>query len=265
MKIIIFTYDRYDSITTSEYFKEHEHIVLCHSEKMKSKYLEHGRIYGKLISTEEPKGLANNRNYAVSLMKEGEWAMFISDDLENVYKYKHLETAKYDVIPEEIDPNKSFNDTISAEQLIEISKQEIKYWESKNIYLSGYASNENGFFLKKKKRDWSLVDGRCILVKKSNLKFDKNTQLVDDYSFTALNMKHFGKVNINQWVIPKCRRYTKGAYGSIEQRMDQKLRECKYLVETYPDLIRYADKTNHVKGSHIKFRYNKNPMQKTLF
>ena len=265
MKIIIFTYDRYDSITTSEYFKEHAHIVLCHSEKMKSKYLEHGRIYGKLISTEEPKGLANNRNYALSLMKEGEWAMFISDDLENVYKYKHLETAKYDVIPEEIDPNKSFNDTISAEQLIEISKQEIKYCESKNIYLSGYASNENGFFLKKKKRDWSLVDGRCILVKKSNLKFDKNTQLVDDYSFTALNMKHFGKVNINQWVIPKCRRYTKGAYGSIEQRMDQKLRECKYLVEKYPDLIRYADKPNHIKGSHIKFRYNKNPMQKTLF
>ena len=40
----------------------------------------------------------------------------------------------------------------------------------------------------------------------------QNTQLIDDYSFTALNMKHFGSVNINQWVIPKCKRYTKGAH-----------------------------------------------------
>ena len=210
-------------------------------------------------------GTSNNRNYALSLMKEGEWAMFISDDLENVYKYKHLDEADYEIIPEEIDPNKSFNETITAKKLIEISKKEIEYCEKNNIYLSGFASNENGFFLKKKRRNWSLVDGRCVLVKKSKLKYDTNTQLIDDYSFTALNMKHFGKVNINQWVIPKCKRYTKGAYGSIEERMEQKLRECKYLVETYPDLIRYADKTNHVKGSHIKFRYNKNPMQKTIF
>ena len=265
MKIIIFTYDRYDSITTSEYFKNHEHIVLCHDKNMKRKYLEHGRVYGELIATNEPKGLATNRKYALSLMEEGEWAMFISDDLINVYRYKYYNQASYDVIPESIDANKSFNETIDSDTLLKISQEEINYCEGNNIYLSGYASNENGFFLKKKKRNWSLVDGRCILVKKSNLQFDENTQLVDDYSFTALNLSTFGKVNINQWVIPKCKRYTKGAYGSIEKRMNQKLKECKYLVEKYPDLIRYADKPNHVKGSHIKFRFNKNPMQKSLF
>lgn len=265
MKIIIFTYDRYDSITTSEFFKNHEHLILCHTEEMKKKYIEHKRLYGEIIANGQPKGTSNNRNYALSLMEEGEWALFISDDLVNVYKYKHLETADYELIPENIDANKAFNETITARELIEISEQEIHYCEENNIYLSGYASNENGFFLKKKRRNWSLVDGRCVLVKKSHLKYDTNTQLIDDYSFTALNMKYFGKVNINQWIIPKCKRYTKGAYGSIEERMAQKLKECKYLVTTYPDLIRYADKAGHVEGSHIKFRYNKNPLQKTLF
>tara|TARA_R110002167_G_scaffold117312_2_gene293215 strand:+ start:1348 stop:2145 length:798 start_codon:yes stop_codon:yes gene_type:complete len=265
MKIIVFTYDRPDSITTSEYFKNHDHVVLCHEGDMKKQYEKGGRVYGKLIATQQPKGLANNRNYALSLIEEGEWVMFVSDDLENVYRYKHYNEADYGVIPEEIDPNKSFNETINSDSLLKVCKEEIEYCEKNNIYLSGFASNENGFFLKKKKRNWSLVDGRCILVKKTKLKFDKNTQLVDDYSFTALNLQNYGKVNINQWVIPKCKRYTKGAYGSIEKRMNQKLKECKYLVETYPDLIRYADKPNHAKGSHIKFRYNKNPMQKSLF
>ena len=126
MKIIIFTYDRYDSITTSEYFKEHEHIILCHTEDMKKKYIEHKRLYGEIIANNQPKGTSNNRNYALSLMEEGEWALFISDDLVNVYKYKHLETADYELIPENIDANKAFNKTITAKKLIEISKQEIK-------------------------------------------------------------------------------------------------------------------------------------------
>ena len=39
MKIFIFTYDRYDSITTSEYFKNHDHLILCHTEEMKKKYM----------------------------------------------------------------------------------------------------------------------------------------------------------------------------------------------------------------------------------
>ena len=56
---------------------------------MRGKYLESGRIYGDLIATKEQKGLANNRNYALSLMEKGEWALFFVDDLINIYEYEH--------------------------------------------------------------------------------------------------------------------------------------------------------------------------------
>ena len=39
MKIIIFTYDRFDTITTSRYFKNVEHTVLCHSDDDKQRFI----------------------------------------------------------------------------------------------------------------------------------------------------------------------------------------------------------------------------------
>ena len=74
---------------------------------------------------------------------------------------------------------------------------------------------------------WSLVDGRCWLVKKTKLRQDKNVNCIEDYHFTALNLKTFGGVVVNNWVLTDCVRYGAGSYGSLKKRMPQKIKESK--------------------------------------
>ena len=265
MKIFIFTYDRYDSITTSEYFKNNDHIILCHDEESKQKYLEHNRIYGDIIATKEPKGLANNRNYALNMMEKGEWALFFVDDLIQINEYNYYDEADYEDIPDTIDPNKSFNKKIDSKNFIKRCETEIQKCEKDGAFLSGFASNENGYFLKRKYKYKNHVDGRAWLVKKDVLSFDTNTQLIDDYSFTALNLFYYGKVNVNQWIIPKCKRYTEGGYGSVRKRLKQKMEECAYLVNKYPNIVHYANKKNQEEYSHVVIRYKKLSNQMSMF
>ena len=72
MKIIIFTYDRFDTITTSRYFKGMKHTVLCHTNQQKQKFINAGNIYGDIIATNQPKGLSNNRNFALDMLNDDE-------------------------------------------------------------------------------------------------------------------------------------------------------------------------------------------------
>ena len=92
---------------------------------------------------------------------------------------------------------------------------------------------------------------------KHEISCDTNKQLADDLSFTLKNLKHYGKVLLDQWLIPKCKRYSRGAYGTKDQRMEQRIRECEYLVETYPDLAFFYDKPGWPEHSHIRIRYKK--------
>ena len=104
-----------------------------------------------------------------------------------------------------------------------------------------------------------MADGRAWVVRKTKLRFDENVQLIDDLCWTALNIKHFGITVVNQWVLPDCKRYTSGSFGSKEQRMPQKLKEASYLVETYPELISFRKKAGWPEGSHVVLRPQKKP------
>jgi hypothetical protein len=81
-----------------------------------------------------------------------------------------------------------------------------------------------------------------------------------------LNLKTFGGVVNNNWVLPLCERYKAGGYGTLEERLEQKKRDCAYLVEHYPDLVCYADKVGQEELSHVKIRQKKIDInQTTLF
>ena len=69
MKIFIFTYDRYDTLSTPAFFEKEgiDHTILCHSEEAKEKFIQGGLVSpDRIIATLEPKGLANNRNWATN-------------------------------------------------------------------------------------------------------------------------------------------------------------------------------------------------------
>ena len=271
MKIIIFTYDRYDTITTSKYFAGIKHTILCHSEEAKQKYLKAGNIYGDIISSNRGGGLSNNRNYALDLLEDGEWALFMVDDLINVSLLDTYFIEQNNKLNIDFDNQgtyrKKFKFNCDAHRFLNVCNDTIKHAEEKNYNLCGFSLTNNPTWRGKKYTYRSLADGRCWLVKKSDLKQDINVNCIEDYAFTALNLKKFGGIVINNWLLPECKRYGEGGYGSIEKRMKQKIKECKYLTETYPEYLAYAPKKGLPENAHIRVRQLKtiNIKQQSLF
>lgn len=261
MKIFIFTWDRYDTIRTPRFFDTENinYSLLVHSEEQAAKFIQHNLINpNNIIVTNKPKGLAYNRNFALDCMQMDEWALFFVDDLISIKELINYDTQPTEDLGITIANaplySKHFKKQINATTFLSRCKESINKAEEDNLKLVGFAGFTNHLFLTKKWKYNSVADGRCWLVKKTSLRFDENVQLIDDVCFTALNMKHFNGVLINQWIIPDCERYTAGAFGSIEQRLPQKISECKYLVDTYPEFIKYADKKGWPTGSHVTIK-----------
>jgi hypothetical protein len=268
IKVFVFTYDRYDSITTTKLLDAENinHITLCHSEEAKQKFIDAGRVTPEtIVVTGRPKGLANNRNAALDMMQTGEWAVFLVDDYQQGYEfnqydgYEHLDLdgAANSFV------NKAFKREITIGKLIERGVKNIPLAELIGAKLIGYALHENPFFLKEKYKTYCLADGRAWLVKKTHMRFDENVQLIDDTCWTAKNLQTFGRVLVDNWVIPKCKRYTKGAYGTMEERMPQKIKEARYLCEMYGDVVRYAQKAGWPPNSHVQIKTNNNALKIT--
>lgn len=262
MKIFIFTYDRYDTLSTPNFFAGVDHTILCHSLEAKEKFIQGGLVSpNRIVATLEPKGLANNRNWALDQMETDEWALFMVDDLKYILEYQNYENEKkerLDITIENIkEHSQDFKKKINATKFLERCEECIKKADEQNIKLVGFGGFTNPLFLKNKWKYSSLADGRAWLIKKSELRFDLNAQMVDDVSFSAINIRTYGLL-INQWIIPDCKRYTSGGFGSKELRMEQRIKECKYLVDNYNGLIYYADKTGWPAGSHVRIKYDRN-------
>lgn len=257
MKVFVFTYDRYDSITTSPMLEAEgiPHTVLCHTEEQKQSFIEHGRVKPeRLIATGNPRGLAYNRNYALDMMEEGEWAMFLVDDLKTVTELNNYDRATNPLpinTSNQATYKQRFQTPLTMTRFMERAHQLAAVCERNKCNLGGWAGIDNPIFRAQKYKVNVLADGRAWIVRKTPLRFDENANLIDDLCWTALNIKHFGIVIVDQWILPDCRRYTQGAFGSKEQRMEQKLREAAYLVKTYPSLITFKQKAGWPEGSHV--------------
>ena len=268
-KVFVFAYNRYESMTTSMMLEADgvDHTVLCHLPSDAEKFVEGGRVFPeRLLVTGQPKGLANNRNYALDLMEEGEWALFLVDDLIQCYELDDYDTETREELPMTFENQnlyrKKFKKRISTADLLKRAEQTIPKLEEMNCALLGWAGFENPMF---RKKHWGiniLADGRAWLVKKTHLRFDLEAQLIDDLCWTAKNIQEFGVVLVDRWILPDAKRYTSGGFGGQSERMEQKLREAAYLVKTYPDLITYRSKKGWQEGSHVALRNSLNRSKK---
>jgi hypothetical protein len=271
MKTFIFAYDRFKTMTTSEYFKDVEHKILCYTEEDKQKFIDGGRCFGEIINTNRPKGLTQNRNYALEQMELGEWSVFLVDDLISISMLDDYWLNKQNSIPVSFENQKEyrtkFSNKITANEFLKIVEESIQHAEQKGFNLIGFSLTDNPMFRKNKYSYKGLADGRCWAVKKTHLKFDLNSNMMEDYCFNALNHREFGGKVVNNWCLFNCERYAKGGYGTLEQRMEGKIKEAKYLTENYPGFIEYSEKSGQPKFSHIKLKNfkKKDPNQQSLF
>lgn len=259
MKVFTFFYNRFDSATTSIALAENgiEHYVLVHSEEDSKKFAEGQTIKGKEIITGNGKGLAYQRNTALSMMEEGEWAAFMCDDFQQVYSFpKQFIFSKTNSIDVTTENQNSYRikkqKNMSLKEMFSMFPKLIEIAETNNIHLIGFALHDNPRNLRKKFTTRGLADGRFWLVKKSSYSFDVNAQMIDDVCWTAENLIRHGNVLVLNWCIPYFSRYTAGGYGSTEARKQRRMKECAYLVKKYSPLIRYAEKSGWDTGTHIR-------------
>lgn len=241
--------------------------VWCHTLEAESKFGDAGRVdCSKLHVSNVSKGLANNRNAYLETLTEGEWCLMLVDDFMYATELDTYDTQPSPIIIDRVNTtkwNRKFRTKITMKKLIQRAEELCQRCDEYGISLGGFAGNDNSMFRRTRWRNDILADGRAIVVKKSHLRFDKNTQMVDDISFTALNIKAGGGTLVNQWVLPYCKRYTAGSYGSRTERMTQRMAECFYLKTKYPGLVIYAKKPGWPYGSHVRIMNAKNnPLQK---
>lgn len=260
-KVFVFAHNRYDTMTTS-LMLEHDgvdHTVLVANVGRAEKFVAGNRVFPeRLHITNLPDGLAYARNAALDLMEEGEWALFLVDDLKQV-----TELDTYDQEPSEsLDINwanlreyrHKFSKKISTKDLLDRALASVPHMESIDCNLLGWAGFDQPMYRRNKWGYNILADGRAWLVRKTHLRFDENAQIIDDLCFTAQNIQEFGVVAVDRWILPDFQRYTAGGLGLITERLAAKMKEAAYLVETYPDLIQFREKKGWPTGSHVALR-----------
>lgn len=266
MKVFTFFYDRFDRATTSNALHNNfiEHFVLVHSaEDLKKFKSGNNVIHGKEIITNNPKGLAHQRNSALEMMDDGEWAVFMSDDFIKVKSYPKefilSKTNKMDITYEnqtKFDIRKQKD--MSLKEMFSMFPKLIDIAEANNVHLIGFSGYDNPRVLRNKFTTRGIADGRFWLVKKSTYNFDIRAQMIDDYYWTAENLVRHGNVLVLNWCLPDFSRYTAGGYGSEEQRKKEKKKACSFLVDRYNPLLNYADKAGYEKNGHIKLNASNN-------
>lgn len=262
MRVFVFAYDRFESMTTSRLLGDDDvdHVVLCHGPDDRQRFLEAGTIgeSGEIVSTGEPRGLARQRNAALEMMADGEWALFLVDDLFRLTELDTYDTEGGEVLPIDVNTvsrwNPRFKKPISPSTFVDRGRQGARYCDLVGSHLLGWASSGNPLFRRKKWAQRVFADGRAWMVRKSDLRFDLNVETIDDYYWTAANIERFGTTVVNQWILPEARRYTSGGYGSRDARMDQKIEDCRYLVDRFPGLVQYRAKKGWPDGSHVVIR-----------
>jgi hypothetical protein len=262
MRTFVFTYNRFDTLTTPSVWEAEglDHIVLCHDDEARDRFVEAGRVNpDRLVATGEPKGLANNRNAALEMMETDEWALFMVDDLKSLSEVADYDTRPQRALGIDMDNQREFprsmmQSPISATQFVERAHELARVCDAMDSRLGGFCGIANPIFRDRHWRFNVLADGRAWVVKKSSLRFDTGAQMIDDVCWNAQNIQRFGVVVVNQWVLPDCERYTAGSFGSIDERMEQKLREAAHLTSTYPGLITTKRKAGWPDGSHVVLR-----------
>lgn len=223
-------YDRFESATTSKMLNK-EHIVLCHNNKIKFSCVGKN---GLIIETNQPKGIQNNFNYGLSMLKSNEWGIFLSDDLIDAKKLENNKFINCDV-------------DFVLNELISI----LPKCDSMGVKLVGLNSTGNPFYAKNKYSKYGLVDGRCFAIKKTEFTFHKNISTIPDYYASAYHLKKYGGNLILNYCFLNFERYQKGGLGTVNDRINDKLKDIQLMINLFPNNVKLKNKPNEPKGSHI--------------
>lgn len=260
MKIFINSYGRADLITTPALLDASgiPYTVVLHSLEEAENYNNAG-LLGKanVVIANQSVGLVNMRNWILeNLVDDDEWYLLLDD---NIKKFTSVSDTFYHAEELPVKKEKRFKEIFecetSATQFMTICEETIAKAEWTGAKLAGFASNVNFYFREKKWREVGYVIGKTQLIKKTDLRYDLNVKMTDDYLWTAQNLVRFGRVLINNYAVGIKKHYMVGGIGPYESRLKYKLPEVEYLMRRFPGLFRFKIKKNHNPKSEILLNF----------
>ena len=229
-KIFLMYYDRYDDATTSQML-DINHTVLCHSNADKFNCIGNRAT---LVQTNEPKGIQNNFNYALRTLKDGDWAIFMSDDCVGAKILHENKFIKCSVQQ-------------SLDELINI----LPIADKMNVKLVGMNATGNAFYAKKKYSKYGLIDGRCFAIKKTDFEYHPYISTIPDYYATAYHLKKYNGNLILNYTYVDFKRYSPGGLQSADERLPDKINDIKTMLSVFPNNVQIKQKPGQPKNSHI--------------
>lgn len=265
MKTFVFAYNRYETMTTSSMLAAEgiEHYVMVHSEADKEKFIAGGTIKGDaahVVVTGNPKGLTRQRNAALDMLEEGEWAVFMNDDLKRITMFRDYETYpgdKIQITPANIRQiDQAFKTPTTCRKLFELMETRIRESaEREGARLVGFVPHTNTKFRGNRVTKQGLVDGRLWLFKNERgTRFDERVNVLEDHDFTAYHLCRYGRVHVENWILPEFGRMTAGGFGTIGERAQQLREEAAYLIKKWDTMFAYKDKKGYPPKTQLQFK-----------
>jgi hypothetical protein len=250
MKVIIPSKGRPDIISTHLLFKDYLIVVPTNEveDYKKNKTIDPSKI----IASDAESGIANARNWILeNLIEEGEWFVF-SDDNQKYFTAVDEENYK---LPFCLDQT-AFENRIDEDRFWKIIEDTIKEAERVGAKYCGFATVDDAYFRRRKFRYMGYCMTEISAVQKNSLRFNPLFSVIDDYEYTASNLLRFGRVVINNYMMPKTKHYEKGGIGTYEERLPHKIKACRLLMLKYPGLFRYKIKSGCHPKAEIQVRFN---------
>jgi hypothetical protein len=189
------------------------------------------------VQTNRPKGIQHNFNAGLEMLDEGEWGVFMSDDLTGAYR---MHEGKYEKCPV----------TFVLDELL----KSLALCDKMGVRLVGLSSTGNPFYAKNRYSKYGLVDGRCFAIKKGSFRFHDEISTIPDYYATAWHLQKYGGNLVLNHVYLDFKRYGAGGLGSVDERMPKKLADIALMKRLFPKNVVIKDKTGQPKGSHIAIK-----------
>lgn len=265
MKIVIASKDRAFDITTHRLLKNFDYKIFLHNQQQLDEYKKNKELdETKLFNTDTPFGMSKIRKWILNnYIEDNEWFLMLDDNIEYFTAIKDQYYNKLQLPKKNINQKEELEETITFEKFLELTKKDIEIANGIGIKLIGYAVVDNLYFRTKKYRQVGYVVGKTTYIKKSQITYDENVEM-DDYYMTAENLKVFGKVLINNFIFPYKKHYARGGIGTYQERLPQKIKDCKYIIQKYPGLFRYKEKAGCHPKAEIQIKFTE-PEQVALW
>jgi len=125
--------------------------------------------------------------------------------------------------------------------------------DANNCYLAGCAPTANPFYGSQKIKTNGFIVGDLIAVKPTNLRFDTNLELKEDYDYTCQHLNFYGRVARCDFLLAAFKHRTNKGGAVSYRNTEREQAAINYLINKWPGAI----KNNPRRENEVLLRWPK--------